>query len=373
MFKFQSLGKTGIEIHSSTLELINGLVSLVHQPTMSDVAQEAMEALLALHSPDKIEAWNPQATLNTFWDVSSQVLYSISQKLTQHQIANYTDVLKWLREILICRNTFLQRHKDFANVGSQIAVCRTAHIKLEVVFFMYLWSVDIDAVVTSLSCFGLLCEEAEIRSGSDDITVTLILPNFPIYQELAQASSSLQTANTESRFCFYEHTQGRIALQKTIMSLLRKIEHCMDGVFLSWEETFRNWEVMSKMLQSYPKGKIEDGQAEIFHRGIGKRRASHQSSEHDLEEQITEWSNMTWFLLALGGVCLHKKKDRQLQNQNTTSMASLSLSSSTSSGRGSMLPISSSLASSINSGNTDVQYCPVTQYEINFILCLFLN
>ena len=126
------MGKAGHEVQSSTLELINGLVSLVHQPTMPDVAQEAMEALLALHSPDKIEVWNPEAPINTFWDVSSQVLFSISQKLIQHQIANYTDVLKWLREILICRNTFLQRHKDYANVGSTIAICRQAHIKLEV-------------------------------------------------------------------------------------------------------------------------------------------------------------------------------------------------------------------------------------------------
>jgi len=130
------------EVQSSTLELINGLVSLVHQTTMPDVAQEAMEALLALHAPEKIEVWNPEAPINTFWDVSSQVLFSISQKLIQHQIANYTDVLKWLREILICRNTFLQRHKDYAHVGSQIAICKQAHIKMEVVFFMYLWSLS---------------------------------------------------------------------------------------------------------------------------------------------------------------------------------------------------------------------------------------
>lgn len=99
---------------------------------MSDVAQEAMEALLVLHHPDKIKAWNPEATMNTFWDVSSQVLFSISQKLIQHQIVNYTDILKWLREILICRNIFLSQNKDYANVGSQIAICKQAHIKLEV-------------------------------------------------------------------------------------------------------------------------------------------------------------------------------------------------------------------------------------------------
>jgi neurofibromin 1 len=165
---------------------------------------------------------------------------------------------------------------------------------------MYLWSVDLDAVIVALSCFGLLCEEAEIRSGSDELTVSFILPNYHLYQELAQASSTITTGNSESRYCFYEHTQGRIALQKTIMGLLRKIEHCANGISPAWEETFRNWEVTCKLLQTYPKGKLEDGQTEVFHRSVGKRRASHQSSEHDLEEQISEWANMTWFLLALG-------------------------------------------------------------------------
>lgn len=368
------MGKAGHEVQSSTLELINGLVSLVHQPTMPDVAQEAMEALLALHSPDKIEVWNPEAPINTFWDVSSQVLFSISQKLIQHQIANYTDVLKWLKEILICRNTFLQRHKEYANVGSQIAICRQAHIKLEVVFFMYLWSVDMDAVTTSLSCFGLLCEEADIRSGSDDLTVSLILPNYQLYQELAQVIAFAQPRNvnnSKSRLCFSssEQNQGRALLQKKIMSLLRKIEHCTNGVQPAWEETFRNWETISKILQSYPKGKPEDSQVEMFHRTIVKRRASHQTSEHDLDEQITEWANMTWFLLALGGVCLQKPRPQQqlLVKNAIGSMGSimqnsnLSLTSSLSSGRGSMHPSTSSLVSATSTGAQEVQYCPVSQ------------
>jgi neurofibromin 1 len=73
MLMLNSQGKAGHEIQSSTLELINGLVSLVHQPSMPDVALEAMEALLVLHKPEKIEMWNPEAPINTFWDVSSQV------------------------------------------------------------------------------------------------------------------------------------------------------------------------------------------------------------------------------------------------------------------------------------------------------------
>lgn len=36
---------------------------------MGEVAQEAMEALLALHRPDRIHMWNPEAPVNTFWDI----------------------------------------------------------------------------------------------------------------------------------------------------------------------------------------------------------------------------------------------------------------------------------------------------------------
>lgn len=67
------------------------------------------------------------------------------------------------------------------------------------------------------------------------------------------------------------------------MALLRKIEHCVNGVQPAWEETFMNWNLMCKNLSSYPKAKLEDGQIETFHRNVGKRRASHQNSEHELE------------------------------------------------------------------------------------------
>ena len=79
---------------------------------------------------------------------SSQVLFSISQKLIQHQIINYTEILKWLQEILVCRNSFLQKHSSNANVGSNIPVCKQAHIKLEVrylncIFYASIFSLSV--------------------------------------------------------------------------------------------------------------------------------------------------------------------------------------------------------------------------------------
>ena len=313
-----------------SLELMNGLVSLVHQSGMPDVAQEAMDALKKLHQPEKIELWNPENPITTFWDISSQVLFSMSQKLIQHQILNYTEVLKWMRDILVCRNQFLLKHREYANVGSQIAICRQAHIKLEVVYFMYLWSIDMEAVLVAMSCFSLLCEEADIRGMSDEVTqATFLLPNYHVYQDLAQASTILTT--------------GRAALQKRIMALLRKIESCTHGVWQAWEDTFMNWESSTKHLSQYPKTKddLTGNQAEAFHR-IGKRRASHHSTEHELEDQVAEWANMTGFLVALGGVCLQKKSPASNR------------SSDNSRGR-----VPGALQ---HSGCQDMQYCPVTQF-----------
>ena len=375
LLMLNSQGKVGHEIQASTLELINGLVSLVQQSSMPDVAMEAMEALLVLHQPEKIEMWNPDAIIQTFWDISSQVLFSMSQKLIGHQIVNYTEVLKWLRKILECRNQFLKRHSDEANIGSTIAICKQAHIKLEVVFFMYLWSVEPEAVLVAMSSFSLLCEEADIRCGSDElITPIIILPNYHIYEELAQASSTL--------------TMGRMVLQKKIMSLLRKIDTCNPGVSMAWDDTFIHWDNATKNLSQFPKqGKGDDGSGQTssmdtFHR-IGKRRASHHSTEHELEDQVNEWANMTGFLLALGGVCLQRKSPAGFRGWNSTTNTSM-LSSGLNDSLSKKAP--QNYPSSVNSVQTasvvsagmlphgsgqDIQYCPVTQF-LNQLLRLLV-
>jgi hypothetical protein len=131
-------------------------------------------------------------------------------------------VLKWLREILILRNAFLLHYKDNAYVGSNIPMAKHAQLKLEIVFFVYLWSIDVDAVKTAMSCFSLFCEEAEIRFGFDEMAVTQLLPNHNVYLELSSASNT--------------NTSGRNALQKKILSLLRKIEHPTQGNKQAWYE-----------------------------------------------------------------------------------------------------------------------------------------
>ncbi|XP_051540739.1 neurofibromin isoform X1 [Myxocyprinus asiaticus] len=259
-------GKQGLEVHSSTADLITGLVHLVPLSNMGDISQEAMEALLVLHQPESIELWNPYASMETFWDISSHVLCFICEKLFGHQLVNSTEILKWLREILICRNKFLLRNKERASAGSNIAICRQAQTKLEVCLYMFLWSPDMEAVLVAMSCFRYLCEEADIRCSADDIPVQSLLPNYNTFMEFASFSNMMIT--------------GRSALQKRVMALLRRIELPTPGNTEAWEDTHAKWEHATKLILSHPKTKLEDGQ---------------------------EWINMTGFLCALGGVCLQQR------------------------------------------------------------------
>ncbi|RNA20784.1 neurofibromin isoform X2 [Brachionus plicatilis] len=431
------------ETQMSIFELFNGLVSLVHDSSMPDVAHSAMQALLVLHQKENIEKWNPESPINTFWSISSQVLFSISQKLVQHQIINYTDVLKWLREILILRNTFLLNYKDNAYVGSNIPMAKHAQLKLEIVFFVYLWSIDVDAVKTAMSCFSLFCEEAEIRFGFDEMAVTQLLPNHDVYLELAATSNTI--------------TSGRNALQKKILSLLRKIEHPTQGNKQSWYDTFVCQQTLTKILLSYPKSNKTDESSSfstcelspvsanssmLHHSRINKRRsgaaASASSStnlasnfyttgascligssivnpsqglyggpnslysnvsncnslsslqtsstatslsaalaqEHELDDILAEWANMTGFLSALSSVWLPNKQTAKHNNYLVVSSENSSTVSSTT-----VTPVSSVCSprpahhlsphyrpaanhTSVEavSGAADLHYCPVTQF-----------
>ncbi|XP_077167981.1 neurofibromin isoform X2 [Paroedura picta] len=344
--------KQGPETQGSTAELITGLMQLVPQSSMPEIAQEAMEALLVLHQLDSIDLWNPDAPIETFWEISSQMLFCICKRLTTNQILSSTEILKWLREILICRNKFLLKNKqsdrsschflflygmgcDITGGGTnQISldheemmrctpgailrkskgsicmesmvgcsgtpICRQAQTKLEVALYMSLWSPDTEAVLVAMSCFRHLCEEADIRCGVDEVSVHNFLPNYNTFMEFASVSNLMST--------------GRAALQKRAMALLRRIEHPTAGNTEAWEDTYLKWDTATKHILNYPKTKMEDGQVtESLHKTIVKRRMSHVSGGGSIDlsdtDSLQEWINMTGFLCALGGVCLQQRSN----------------------------------------------------------------
>ncbi|CAF4850476.1 unnamed protein product, partial [Rotaria socialis] len=96
----------------------------------------------------------------------------------------------------------------------------------------------------AMSCFALFAYEADIRFGFDEAAVLTILPNYNIYMELSTASTTLVTT-------------GRNALQKKILSLLRRIEYATPGNKQAWYDTFVSQQHLAKFLAVYPK-RVDD-------------------------------------------------------------------------------------------------------------------
>ncbi|KRZ17579.1 Neurofibromin, partial [Trichinella zimbabwensis] len=283
---------------SSTAELISGLVNLVgNSNQMPELAQEAMEAILCLHHPENIRMWHPDSTFTTvqsLWYISSQLLFYICQKLLQFQLANFSETLRWLRQLLVYRNLYLLSNREIANYGSSEQLCKQAAQKLETVCFVYLWSLDNDTAITALSVFRILCEEAEIRCSGDELPV-----EYADHAELASATN-LQTV-------------GRVVLQKSINSYLKKLLIPSAGCCEAWEATYRYWEALTKFLKAYPKSKQEDSYQVV--ENLIKQLVSQKlgrSSEQEFEMTVKLWANMTGFLCSVGGVVIKSCKNTTL-------------------------------------------------------------
>lgn len=73
------------------------------------------------------------------------MLFYICKKLTSHQMLSSTEILKWLREILICRNKFLLKNK----------VCNIHFVTLLMRLFLWFEGVLVATVTLSVFWFPL--------------------------------------------------------------------------------------------------------------------------------------------------------------------------------------------------------------------------
>ncbi|XP_074869411.1 neurofibromin isoform X9 [Carettochelys insculpta] len=358
--------KQGPETQSSTSELITGLVQLVPQSSMPEIAQEAMEALLVLHQLDSIDLWNPDAPIETFWEISSQMLFYICKKLTGHQMLSSTEILKWLREILICRNKFLLKNKRTClsfrrsekcslwneqsdrsschflfpyGVGCDVSVSGTSQISLDHEEIRCAPGSTLrkgkgnSSMESTAGCSGTpTCRQAQTKLEvalymflwSPDIEAVLVA--MSCFRHLCEEAdircgvdevsvhNFLPNYNTFMEFASVSNmmSTGRAALQKRVMALLRRIEHPTAGNTEAWEDTHTKWEQATKLILNYPKTKMEDGQVtDSLHKTIVRRRMSHVSGGGSIDlsdtDSLQEWINMTGFLCALGGVCLQHR------------------------------------------------------------------
>lgn len=286
------------------LLLMTGLVSLIQHQGPPHLGINGSEVLLKLHQPENIKLWYPSDPVLAFWEISCQVTYSITIKLFSRKTNNPIQLLRWLREILHYRISFLRKHASEAYSGANSKVSIQLYTMLETILLMFLRNTDIEVVQIAMSCFKYLVTEADLVTNPSEPSGVPYAPNIRSYKQLVDSSLSPQI--------------GRVQQQKRIRSILRDLVHT-PGSALAWEDTYSSWKVSKSLLTAYhppmyhhhdpPPPDLIKG-AESFPRTLMRRVITGQPSrmqdqhltEENLQATILNWSNMTGFLCSLAGV-----------------------------------------------------------------------
>ncbi|XP_062516439.1 neurofibromin-like isoform X2 [Corticium candelabrum] len=307
------------------LKLFSYITSLVQHPTFDDLSSIASEVLLQLTRHESMETWNPENSVPTVWEVSSQVIFSIGMKFTSHKAKNLLSLIQILQAILMQRNCFLLDHQADAFVGSDMEMCQQAQTVLEVVMLTSLCSSNVEIVQTALKCLQQMCDEVDIKGSMEDVSDMPVDSNLTTYRDLGDLARAMPT--------------GRVAQQKKILHLLRQMAEPTPGNSQAWEDTFTQWQASTLVLKSQSK-ELESTGDSIKSVKPRQTQSPPAVSQVELQTQFLDWLHMTGFLCALGGLLMPQRRSSRptslpdftslLSSRRSDSLGGLSISKLTS-------------------------------------------
>ncbi|RCH89739.1 Ras GTPase activating protein ira2, partial [Rhizopus stolonifer] len=297
---------------------IVAITSCLREPNQY-VRDAAAMCLYKLHSPKFIVEWGPSPQfMETFWRISSQAVFTLAKQLLDNRERDdgLKRLLELLKKLFESRNEFLRMHQDIAMQGSDVRERLQASIGLEVALLVLLCSSDIEICTAAISCFGLICAEAQLTESADDPhqAILMVVENLPIYQQLS-ANNGIVT--------------GRKSQQKQIRRLLRMMNHYAPGNLAAWEEAYKRWKYMTPaIIKPHDDSKDDYQDSNMNASNNSSKRgppawtdklrnpASSNRQTHNFsavnrtetnnldDDKSSEWQNYAGFLAALGGICL---------------------------------------------------------------------
>ncbi|KAI9026450.1 hypothetical protein CLU79DRAFT_741805 [Phycomyces nitens] len=275
---------------------------------LRSIREAAADCIYTLHQPSYIMSWgSPDLFMETFWKISSQVLFIIAKQLLDSRFkdSDTRKLLDLLKMLLEARNKFLREHQDLASQGHDIRERIQSGVGLEVALLVLVCSSDMDVYNSVISCFDHMCVEAQLtESDTNGNPNSIILgENLPVYAELVSGSSIIS---------------GRKSQQKRVCKSLRMMPTHSPGNLAAWEEVWKRWKTMSHVILR-PHDDVKDDASELSRKNILSRhdKSKNSSIQRQAASTLTsnrlegmdddkwiEWQNYAAFLASLGGVCL---------------------------------------------------------------------
>ena len=301
---------------------------------LQELSKLSSETLITLHESENIERWFNGA--DDFWSTTSSVnliLASIIIERSDLSSETILNSLTVLEKVLLLRNEFINIRTDVYPTSSSKHIRLFASTNIESAFLIHLGNSDTQIVSKCSNVCRLLCSEIQTLRHCIDESDNSILVNFESYLQLA-SSSLLST--------------GRQAQQKSIRTILKKVDHRTPGNFVAWDEICYRWNIYTQIVKyneelalkkdeinnqsssssSKSKKKQQDQNLNLLVQTFGDlnnvsglyKILLEQKSSSDV---LSEWNNYTGVLLSLNAVTTNESSGRAIgARQSKTELSS---------------------------------------------------
>ncbi|KAJ3425313.1 inhibitory regulator protein ira1-related [Anaeramoeba flamelloides] len=241
--------------------LFTTLPQCIDNSLSNEITHEAINFLKILHKPEYIKKWSNKKIIESFFELNSMAQYIFANQII-----------------------------DTQNLSQeQIVLC------------------DPEVVSQAVDCFDSLCQETKILDDFTNTNNTIAL-NYQNYKKMSQMG---------------KYVTSRIAQQKNIRSLFRRIETATTGNIPSWTKIHQQWLDKTQRIKKY-ETLIEKEEGNKKKKNISKTTNLQSLDNYNQNIERIEWENQLGFLISLAAVA--KKivlsstfKDKKEDDDNNSS------------------------------------------------------
>ncbi|KAJ6247171.1 inhibitory regulator protein ira1-related [Anaeramoeba flamelloides] len=296
-------GKQEVQI-TQCKNLITTLLKCLDTSLSNEITYQAINVLKILHKSKYIKKWSRTYEQQTFMELNSMIIYSISnliinsKKITQEQTKLWLNLID---DLLKKRNEYFVSILKKEEIEERIKISHDqANTRLETALLMLLCNSDTEIVTQAIQCFESLCNEIQILDDFDNVNNTICL-SYINYQNLTNIG---------------QHFSSRIVQQKNIQLIFRKIENSTSGNVPAWTKIFHKFNKKTKRITKYETliyEKIENEKKSI------KSKSKENIDGYNQEVERIEWENYLGFLTSLATVAKSIVTTKIIINKNSNS------------------------------------------------------
>ncbi|KAJ6237660.1 alpha-protein kinase vwka [Anaeramoeba flamelloides] len=265
--------------------LFTTLPQCIDNSLSNEITHEGINFLKVLHKSEYILKWgNSDKIVETFFELNSMALYIFANQIIDTQKVTQEKIVLWLNlllDILRKRNKFLIGHLKNEVLSGRIKLTHDqANTRIENALLMLLCNSDPIIVTQTVECIDCLCQELKLLNEINNTNNT-IAASYQNYKKMYQMG---------------RYVTSRIAQQKNIRSLFRRIDTATTGNKPAWTKIHQKWGEKSERILKFER------MIEFKSEYVTKSKKTINLEDYNQNLERLEWENDLGFLISLAAV-----------------------------------------------------------------------